>query len=187
MNRQEDLQLSLFDVGEEKSAEPSTPPDTDDWCLVYLVTRAGGNGGNLFVLHQEDAEKLCSDECSHGIGRGGPWMFMWTYLWRFYDSSDRSAADRQQRDTHGKLKPFKFIYDTGKQDEDFKRLGVKKPSIREIEKVLNSYGYQLEYERHKSPVERGVLTQEEFAAAEKQVEETIKSGETRNWIKGVKK
>ncbi len=122
-------QITMFDRDEDFPEPVSPKPesrDSDDMCLVYLVTKSGGNRGNLFVLPREDAQKLCEDECSHGVARGGQWMFQWTSLSHFYDSGDRSAADRQARDTHGKLTPFVFIRDTGKQDKDFERLGIKK-------------------------------------------------------------
>jgi len=106
-----------------------------------MVTEGTGWQGNLFVLHREDAIKLCSDECSHGVGRGGKWMFQWTSLSHFYDSGDRSAADRAQRDTQGNLEPFVFIMDTGKQDEDFKRLGIRKPYPDEMGDILRQLGY----------------------------------------------
>jgi hypothetical protein len=135
-------QLSLF----ADNDAPSVPQvDTKDYCLVYLVTRHGGNKGNLFILHQEDAMKLCEDKCSKGRGRGGEWHFQWTSLSHFVDSNDRSAADRQYRDTHGNLTPFIFLADTGKQDKDLERLGIKKPSLKEICELLRTMGFCLQY------------------------------------------
>lgn len=146
-------QMGLF---EETVKQPENIPENNagDWCLVYLVTRAGGNSGNLFVLHQEDAIKLCTDECSHGIGRGGAWMFQWTSLDHFYDSKNAAAADRQMRNVYGELEPFVFIKDTGKQDKDFDRLGIHKPDISEVEKVLNSIGFKLQYKGEKPTLQR---------------------------------
>lgn len=62
-------QLSLFDSIDI----PGIPVEhiETDMCLVYLVTMKGGNSGNVFVLHKEDAIKFCSDPCSHGTSRGG--------------------------------------------------------------------------------------------------------------------
>jgi len=169
-------QLSLFDLfapasePEEKPAkaeEPPKPQTADDWCLVYLVTKSGGNAGNLFVLKREDAQALCSDECSHGVARGGQWMFQWTSLSHFYDSGNRSAADRQARDTHGKLTPFVFLKDTGKQDKDFERLGIKKPDIWQIKAILQELGYELTYKGSKERlIEEGLLTEQDFAETE---------------------
>lgn len=158
----------------EKKTE--APDDPNEWCLVYLVTRSGGNSGNLFILRKEDAQKLCEDECSHGTARGGQWFFMWTALSHFYDSGDRSAADRQQRNVHGKLEPFVFIKDTGKQDKDFERLGIKKPTISEMQKLLNDMGYELKYQGTKERlIEEGVVTAAEFEETEKYIAETLRN------------
>lgn len=143
---------SLFDLLEPEKPQRTEAPKENpagDWCLVYLTTEGCGFQGNLFILHQEDAMKLCSDECSHGVGRGGKWMFQWTSLSHFYDSGDRSAADRTMRDTQGKLEPFVFVYDTGKQDPDFKRLGIQKPGLKEMCDLLRSLGYCFEFADHK--------------------------------------
>lgn len=175
-------ELSIFDLldlpeepepkpAPEKAKEPESDQDpAEDWCLVYLVTKSGGNAGNLFVLIREDAQTLCSDECSHGMARNGQWMFQWTSLSHFRDTGDRSAADRQARDTHGKLTPFVFIRDTGKQDKDFERLGIHKPDIYQIEKILKGLGYQLTYKSSKERlIESGLASEKEFAETEKYV------------------
>lgn len=183
-------QINLFNFNaiEEKENTRETKDeqaitDAGDWCLVYLVTRSGGNAGNLFVLHQEDAIKLCSDECSHGRARTGYWMFQWTSLNHFIDSGDASAADRQARNVHGKLEPFVFIPDTGKQDKDFKRLGIHKPDISEIETVLNDIGYKLEYKGKKSTLQRirdreSCITEEEYKQTEQEIKDMIKNKKT---------
>ena len=141
-------QLTLFDFVSDAAKLPEVKPLTneDDYVLVYLVTMKGGNQGNLFVLHREDAIKLCEDECSHGSARQGRWMFNCTSLSHFYDSNNRSVADRQARDTHGKLTPFVFLRDTGKQDKDFERLGIHKPDIDEISNILRKHGYEIKYQ-----------------------------------------
>lgn len=171
-------QIGLFDFDEpakpQVKEQPEQKNNVGDWCLIYLVTRSGGNSGNLFVLHREDAIKLCSDECSHGIARGGHWMFNWTSLDHFYDSKNASAADRQMRNVYGDLEPFVFIKDTGKQDKDFERLGIKKPNIYEIEDVLNSIGYKLQYKGERPVLDRirdgeSCITIEEFRQTEKQM------------------
>ena len=172
--------ITLFDLMDEQPVHPEEVPargrDIGDWCLVYLVTQCGGNSGNLFVLHREDAIKLCSDECSHGVARGGHWMFNWTSLEHFYDSKDASKADRQMRNVYGDLEPFVFIYDTGKQDKDFERLGIHKPNIWEIEDVLRSIGYRMEYKGIKSEIESGnsVLTKEDLEQTEREIRDMIK-------------
>lgn len=51
----------------------------------------------------------------------------------------------QHKNVHGKLEPFVFIKDTGAQDDDLERLGIKKPDIAEIEEVLTDMGYSIEY------------------------------------------
>ena len=172
--------ISLFDFMDDKTEEVKAEPeqntnDIGDWCLVYLVTRSGGNSGNLFVLHREDAIKLCSDECSHGVSRGGHWMFNWTSLDHFYDSKNASKADRQMRNVHGDLEPFVFIRDTGKQDKDFERLGIHKPDIYEIKKVLRSIGYEMEYKGIRSEIRDGnsVITMEELEKTEKEINDWI--------------
>lgn len=172
--------ITLFDLMDEQPVHPEEVPargrDIGDWCLVYLVTQCGGNSGNLFVLHREDAIKLCSDECSHGVARGGHWMFNWTSLEHFYDSKDASKADRQMRNVYGDLEPFVFIYDTGKQDKDFERLCIHKPNILEIEDILRSIGYRMEYKGIKSEIESGnsVLTKEDFEQTEREIRDMIK-------------
>lgn len=172
--------ITLFDHIDEEPVRPEEDPaherDIGDWCLVYLVTQCGGNSGNLFVLHREDAIKLCSDECSHGVARGGRWMFNWTSLEHFYDSKDASKADRQMRNVHGDLEPFVFIRDTGKQDKDFERLGIHKPGIWEVENILRSIGYRMEYKGIRSEIEAGnsVLTEEDLEQTEKEIRDIIK-------------
>ena len=146
MNNLENEQLSLFDWLEpaQEPEEEQTPDiDVSDYCLVYLVTRSGGNQGNIWVLHREDAIKFCSDPCSHGQARGGYWMMMWTSMEHF---TMNDAGAKQHQNVHGKLEPFKFIADTGKQDKDFERLGIQKPSITEIADLLRSMGYLMEFE-----------------------------------------
>lgn len=174
-------QLNLFemlseDTAPEPAPKPEPEPDSNDWCLIYLVTMNGGNQGNLFILHREDAIKLCEDECSHGSARQGKWMFCWTSLSHFYDSNDRSKADRQARNVHGVLEPFVFIPDTGKQDKDFERLGIVKPNIREMSKILSECGYELKYKSSKERlIESGLSTPESFAETEKQIADYIKN------------
>ena len=137
-------QLSLFDTPDERQEKQQADiiDRIGDWCLVYLVTKAGGNKGNLFILHQDDAVKFCSDNCSHGTARGGKWMFQWTSM-RHFVTND--AAAKEWCDVRGDLPGFKFLYDTGKQDRDFERLGIHKPSIKEMGDFLRSIGYCFEY------------------------------------------
>ena len=138
-------QTTIFDYIDvpEETAEQETPSyTTTDYCLVYLVTRHGGNQGNLFILTKEDAMKFCEDDCSHGRGRGGEWMFNWTSLEHFRQNTDASA---QYKNTHGKLEPFRFLIDTGKQDDDFERLGIVKPTRHEMMDILEELGYQFTY------------------------------------------
>ncbi len=138
-------QLSFFDHVEEPkpTITEAKPINKEDWCLIYLVTRSGGNQGNIWILKRDDAIKFCSDPCSCGIGRGGPWIMMWTSMDHFIQDD---AGAKQHKDVHGKLTPFKFIYDTGKQDKDFERLGIDKPGIKEISELLQSMGYLMEFE-----------------------------------------
>lgn len=80
--------------------------------------------------------KLCSDKCSEGIGRGGRWHFQWTTIDHFI----------HQNDTYdGRLEDFVFIRDTGKQDKDLERLGIKKPSIKEMGEILRGMGYLITF------------------------------------------
>ena len=137
-------QPGLFDISaieQKKPEERFVNPELDDWALVYLVTRSGGNRGNLFILRKEDAQKLCEDECSHGSGNFGQWMFQWTSLTHFVTQNDTYDA---------RLEDFVFIYDTGRQDQDFKRLGIQKPELNEMKELLESMGYQLVYKGQKS-------------------------------------
>lgn len=122
-------QLSLF---QEEPETHELDPRVYEYSLVYLVTCAGGNQGNLWVLKNEDAMKLCEDECSHGQGRGGRWMFMFTRLDHFI-RRDYSYGDEHE--------DFLFIYDNGKQDRDFERLGIIKPTLKERAELLESMGY----------------------------------------------
>jgi len=137
--KEEYTQLSLFN-----EAKPQKPKiNIDEWALVYLVTFAGGNQGNLFLLPIEDAKKLCSDKCSHGVGRGGHWMFQWTSVKHFV----------RQNDTYdGRLEDFLFIWDSGKQDKDFERLGLKKPSLKEQTEVLHEMGYVMTFGNRKTGI-----------------------------------
>lgn len=141
--------MNLFDLLEEAKPEEKTEEkradefDPEAWALVYLVTKAGGAKGNLWVLRKEDAMALCEDECSHGMARGGRWMFNWTSLSHF--ANDDSGA-AQHKDVHGTLKPFVFIFDTGKQDADFERLGIIKPYPSEISDILRRLGYRMTYQ-----------------------------------------
>lgn len=161
-------QISFFEnVDKPKEEKPQT--QKTDMCLVYLVTKSGGNSGNLFVLHREDAIKLCTDECSHGSARGGQWMFQWTSLEHF--RRDDAGAD-QHKNVHGKLEPFVFIPDTGKQDADFERLGISKPSRKEMQDVLLQLGYEMKYQGSKERLLDIGLTEEDF----KETERTLKKG-----------
>ena len=121
-------QLSFFD--EPKPEKPKY--DLSEWALVYLVTFGGGNQGNLWILKKEDAIKLCSDKCSEGTVRGGKWHFQWTTIDHFI---------RQNETYDNRLEDFKFICDTGKQDKDFERLGIKKPRLEEQSDLLQDMGY----------------------------------------------
>lgn len=121
-------QLSFF-----SEPEPEKPKyDLKEWALVYLVTFSGGNRGNLFLLPVEDAKKLCSDKCSEGTNFGGKWHFQWTTTEHFV---------RQNETYDNRLEDFVFIRETGKQDEDLKRLGIKKPTLKEQSDILMSMGY----------------------------------------------
>lgn len=154
-------QMSMFAVPEAPKS-PITEPkrnDVDDWCLVYLVTRSGGNQGNLFILHRDDAIKLCSDKCSHGKARQGHWMFMWTSLEHFRRDDDGAA---QHKNVHGVLEPFVFKFDTGKQDKDFERLGIKKPDIWEMKNILESLGYSMKYESSRDKLKECGITDKDF-------------------------
>ena len=172
-------QLSLFDTIQEPKIEKNEEPKVDvgDWCLVYLVTFSGGNKGNLFVLHELDAIKLCSDECSHGIARGGKWMFNWTSLKHFDGRGGTESAEQQFRNVHQKLEPFVFIRDTGKQDADFERLGIDKPDIKEIEQILESIGYRMEYKGEQSTKDR--IEKGESCLTFKELEQTRKELKTK--------
>lgn len=137
-------QLSLFDFKEQAAPKKTTSGiEPNDWALVYLVTKAGGAKGNLWVLKKEDAMKLCEDDCSHGIARGGRWMFNWTSLSHFTKDDDGA---KQHKDVHGTLKPFVFLFDTGKQDADFQRLGITKPYPSEVSDILRHLGYRMTYQ-----------------------------------------
>ena len=119
---------------EEQSEAPKKDDDSylDDYALVYLVTRSGGTQGNLWVLRTEDAKRLCSDECSHGQARGGFWMFQWTTIRHFAHQNDQYD---------GRIEDFLFIFDTGKQDKDFERLGIDKPTLAEQFELISRLGY----------------------------------------------
>lgn len=130
-------QLDMFDsLGMVEEGESKDDSMLDEYALVYLVARAGGIKGNLFILKTEDAKTFCSDDCSHGYGRGGPWCMMWTTIRHFV----------HQNDTYdGRLKDFVFIFDTGKQDKDFERLGIKKPTLKEQTDILHKMGYVMAF------------------------------------------
>lgn len=106
--------------------------DFNEWALVYLVTKSGGHRGNLWILKTEDAQKLCSDKCSHGEAKGGHWIFMWTTLHHFFHQNDTYDGRREK---------FVFVKDSGKQDKDFERLGIIKPSWSEVCNIVNDLGY----------------------------------------------
>lgn len=100
-------------------------PQMSDYALVYLI---GANGfvANLFVLTIEDAKKVCSDEKSARY----PWLMMWTQL-----AVNNSAT---------KI-PLKFVKGICTQNDDFERLGIKKPSLRDCRRILNMYGYRYSF------------------------------------------
>ena len=102
-------------------------------------------------------------------------MFNWTSLDHFADEGSEAAA-RQQENTHGKLEPFVFIPDTGKQDADFERLGIKKPTLEECNAVLNSMGYELHYKTGKERALECGVTEKEWDATEKEVNKILKNG-----------
>ena len=126
-------QLSIFDIINKPDApEPDKKDELKDWALVYLVKKASGNAGNLWVMRVEDAQKLCSDDCSHGQALGGYWMFQWTTIDHFVRQNDQYDK---------RLEDFVFIWDSGKQDKDFDRLGIRKPTLKEQTEVLHRLGY----------------------------------------------
>lgn len=136
-------QITIYDLLDEpipKAESQKTRIDTGDWCLVYMVTRHGGYQGNLYMLHREDAIKLCSDDCSRGRGQWGEWMFCWTSMDHFAKDDDAAIM---HKNVHSKLEPFEFIRDSGKQDDDFKRLGIIKPELYEMEEELKRMGFEL--------------------------------------------
>lgn len=131
------MQLNFFDkLPQSETIEQKTKREENEelkeWALVYMVFRHSGYQGNLFLLKKDDAIKLCSDECSHGVGRGGAWAFFWTTIDHFI---------RQNDIYDGRLESFVFIKDNGKQDKDFERLGIKKPTRDEQSRILRDMGY----------------------------------------------
>lgn len=167
-------QLDMFggSIVPERAADTPTP-DLSEWALVYLVTKSGGNRGNLFILRVQDAQTLCEDECSHGQARGGQWMFQWTTLDHFA-RNDSAAA--QHKNVHGKLEPFVFIRDTGKQDRDFARLGIHKPTLQECSDLLKFMGYELKFKGSKERlIEKALCTTEDFQRTEEMLNEKLRS------------
>lgn len=145
------MQLQLFgelEVIEEakQQREETNGYDLQQWALVYLVYRSGGYGGNLFILSVDDARKLCSDKCSRGFSRGGEWQFHWTTIDHF--TSQNKTYD-------GRLERFVFIPDSGKQDRDFERLGIKKPTLEEMDDILRSRGYALVFLKNGKAAKNG--------------------------------
>lgn len=126
-------QMSLFDIKEPDFLETQADNSyLDEYALVYLITMHAGVSGNLFILKTEDAKTFCSDDCSHGKAFQGSWMMMWTTIRHFI----------HQNDTYdGRLEKFVFVKDTGKQDKDFERLGIRKPTRHEITEILHNMGY----------------------------------------------
>ena len=121
--------------------------NAEDYAVVYLVTQGGEYyhahfNGNLFVLTIEDAMKFCSDDCSKGTSRGNQWIMMWTSI-KKYAEHNNHLGDNKHADR--KKEPFVFIKDTGKQDKDFERLGIHKPSIEECKKILDYFDYEFVY------------------------------------------
>ena len=154
--------LDQIEIPKEEPEGQQINPELSEWALVYLVTYAGGNQGNLFVLRKEDAQKFCGDKCSHGTARGGKWLMQWTSLDKFANKGNAEAT-AQMENVHGELEPFIFIRDTGKQDKDFERLGIQKPSIDECPRLLESMGYQFKYKSGKD-----LFTDKEWREAEKE-------------------
>lgn len=138
-------QISFFELSEptEKPGEKNENQyDPREWALVYLVTRHGGYKGNLFILSIPDAQTLCEDPCSRGIGRGGEWFFMWTSIDHFIRKDDVYGDTKHSGTERPK---FLFLHDTGKQDKDFERLGIKKPSFIQSEEIIKAIGYDIDY------------------------------------------
>lgn len=48
------------------------------WAFIYMVTPAGGARVPMWLAGRRDAEAFCTDERTKGVGRGGPWMFVFT-------------------------------------------------------------------------------------------------------------
>lgn len=140
-------QISLFDV-KQKNEPAHKPVKVDpeynpaEWALVYLVTRRGGYKGNLFILTVQDAQALCSDACSRGIGRGGEWFFMWTTIDHFVRKDDAYGETKHAGTERPK---FVFLADTGKQDRDFERLNIQKPTYKQCAEIIHRLGYQIDY------------------------------------------
>ena len=107
--------------------------DLENLALVYMVTAKGGNAGNLFILDKQDAIRLCSDDCSKGAARGSSWLFMWTTIDHYIRNDDEYAGNKPE---------FVFIKDSGKQDADFARLGIRKLTQSEQKEIIERIGYK---------------------------------------------
>lgn len=48
------------------------------WAFIYMAARTGGAEVPMYLATRTDAEKFCGDDRTKGIGRGGPWAFLFT-------------------------------------------------------------------------------------------------------------
>ena len=58
--------------------EAATWERLQPWAFIYMVTGSGGAEVPMYLAERRHAEVFCSDERTKGIGRGGPWAFMFT-------------------------------------------------------------------------------------------------------------
>lgn len=108
---------------------------------VYLATGAGtmGQPRVLWRMTVADAQQVCSDPSTQGMGRGGPWMLCWT---------THSLVDRHWDS---------FAADDGRFAPLFERLGVTVLMSRQT--LLDGTAIWPEPEPAPAPVTVGGMTQ----------------------------
>ena len=99
------------------------------WAFVYMVTRSGGAEVPMYLASRDDAEAFCADDRTKGVGRGGPWVFMFTsaanYLLNPLGHTSLADLTKKARDDDGRFLPV------------VAELGIRLYGRDEFEAVLN--------------------------------------------------
>lgn len=101
-----DLRAAREQAAETAAAYERLQP----WAFIYLATRGGGAEVPMYLASRADAEVFCGDDRTQGIGRGGPWMFLFTaaatYLFNPLGHTSLADLTKLARADDGRFEPL---------------------------------------------------------------------------------